>query len=406
MAGDVTVIVGASIGGVRTAQALRSSDYSGRIILISDEAVLPYDKPPLSKGLLVGSTRTEDIGLLSEQEADQLDVELRLAQHAVGLDVDTNELRLAAGERVGYRHLVVATGARARPAPWPPRDGLHVIRTLDDSLRLRADLQNGGRLVIIGGGVVGAEVAATARSMGVAVTIVDCARAPMERVLGLQIGELFTELHERNGVRALFGVAVADLTGQRGEFCVRLTDGRELEGDYVVVAIGAIPNDDWLTASGLHIDNGVVCDQYCRAVDVPNVWAVGDVARWHNPRYGRQTRIEHWTNAVEQAAVVAHNITHPDDLLAYAPVEYVWTDQYDWKVRVAGSVGASEGRDVEVIATDAPSSRFAGLYSHRGEFTGLVAVNWPRALVVGRKALAEGAPYTEVKRTLQDLGQR
>ncbi len=406
MGRQTAVIIGASIGGVRTAQALRAANYQGRIILIGDEDVPPYDKPPLSKSLLAGVSAQSDITLLTEQDADASDIHVHLGRRATHLHLSRDEVELDDGERLGFDHLVIATGARARPSPWGQPDGMHVLRTLEDSQRLSADLARGGRLVIVGGGFIGAEIAATARTLGLTVTIVDPCAVPMERVLGTQIGERFIRLHESNGVAALFGVGVEEITGRRGAFRVELTNGCILDADYVVVGIGALPNDDWLTSSGLQIDDGVVCDEYLRAPNAPNVFAVGDVCRWQNPRHDRLTRVEHWTNAVDQAIIVGNNITRPDDLIACAPVEYVWTDQYDWKVRVLGVAGIAENRIVDVIGEDTRTGRFAALYSpDGGALSGMVIVNWPRALIAGRKALAQRAPYAAIKETFEHLAQ-
>ncbi|OSC40664.1 NAD(P)/FAD-dependent oxidoreductase [Mycobacterium decipiens] len=401
---EAVVIVGASVGGVRTAQALRAADYRGRIVLFSDEPVTPYDKPPLSKGFLAGGVTADDVTLLGHADADRLGIEMRLGCRVTELHLAHNEVKLKSGERLAFRHLVIATGARARPSPWGQPDGVHLLRTLDDSKRLRADLERGGRLVVIGGGFIGAETAATARSMGLTVTLVDPCRVPMERVLGPEIGERFLQLHESKGVTTYFGIGVGGIDGHRGRFRVELTNGRILHADCIVVGIGAIPNDEWLASSGLHIDNGVICDKYLRAVDAPDVFAVGDVCRWQNPRHDRLTRIEHWTNAVDQAAAVAHNITQPSDPVAYDPVEYVWSDQYDWKIRIAGVACLADGRHVEVIGDNA--GRFAGLYSPDGRtFAGIVVVNWPRALIAGRKALTERTPYPVIRRALAQLAE-
>jgi NADPH-dependent 2,4-dienoyl-CoA reductase/sulfur reductase-like enzyme len=405
MSPQTAVIVGASIAGVRTAQALRTENYRGRIVLVSDESVLPYDKPPLSKAFLAGEATVDDISLLSQAEADELDIEIRLACRADHLDLASNEIELQSGERLGFDHLVIATGARPRPSPWGQPDGVHLLRTLEDSRRLRSDLEQGGQLVVIGGGFIGAEIAATARSLGLAVTIVDPSPVPMERVLGSEIGERFIRLHQNHGVTTLFGTGVQGLSGSRGQFRVSLTDGGVLDADCIAIGIGAIPNDEWLASSGLHVDNGVVCDKYLRVPDAPNVFAVGDICRWQNPRHDRLTRVEHWTNAVEQAAIVARNITHPTEPVACGPVEYVWSDQYDWKIRVAGEAGIAEHRHVEVIGEDTESGRFAGLYSlEEDTLSGMVVVNWPRALIAGRKALAERTPYPLAKQALEQLG--
>lgn len=406
MSRQTAVIVGASIGGVRTAQALRAANYQGRIVLVSDEQVPPYDKPPLSKAFLAGTSAQSDITLLTERDADQLDIDVRPGCRASHLQLSCDEVELDNGERLRFDHLVIATGARARPSPWGQPDGVHVLRTFEDSQRLRADLTRGGRLVVVGGGFIGAEIAATARSLGLAVIIVDPCQVPMERVLGTQIGERFTRLHESYGVATLFGVGVEGITGRRGAFRVTLTNGSILDADYVLVGIGAVPNDDWLTSSGLHIDNGVVCDKYLRVPDALNVFAIGDVCRWQNPRHDRLTRVEHWTNAVDQAAIVGHNIARPDALIACAPVEYVWSDQYNWKVRVLGQVGIAENRHVEVIGEGTRTGRFAALYSPDGRtLSGMAIVNWPRVLVAGRKALAQHTPYVVIREALEQFAE-
>ncbi|CAJ1511201.1 NAD(P)/FAD-dependent oxidoreductase [[Mycobacterium] burgundiense] len=403
---STVVIVGASVAGVRVAEELRRNAFDGTIVILDEEAELPYDKPPLSKALLAGTTGVEDVTLLSRAAANELGLDLRLSSRASTLNLSRNEVEVDGGDRVGFDQLVIATGARARPSPWGQPEGLHLLRTLGDSQRLRADLERGGRLAVIGGGFIGAEAAATARSMGLAVTMIDILPAPMERVLGPEVGQRFAALHQRHGVQTIFGAGVAEVTGHRGEFRIGLTDGRTVDADYVLVGIGAIPNDDWLASSGLLIDNGVVCDERCQAVDAPGVFAVGDVARWRNPETGRLTRIEHWTSAIEQAALVAHNITHPDDQLDYSPVEYVWSDQYDWKIRVAGNPGHTEGRHVEILGEETDSNRFAALYHDGDTLTGLVVVNWPRALIAGRKALSAGTAYPLVRESLLELAQR
>lgn len=404
--GATVVVVGASVGGVRTAEELRRNGFSGQITLLDEETVSPYDKPPLSKAFLAGTTTAEDITLMSAQAADELGVNVRLGSRARHLDLPRSEIELDTGERIEFDQLVIATGSSARPSPWGQPEGLHVVRTLADSQRLRADLQLGGRLAIIGGGFIGAETAATARSMGLAVTMIDVCPVPMERILGLEIGERFAALHRRQGVETVFGAGVAEVTGSRGGFRIVLTGGRAVEADYVVVGIGAVPNDEWLRSSGLRIDDGVVCDEHCRAVGAANVFAVGDVSRWQDTRLGRSTRIEHWTNAIDQAALVAHNIAHPDDKLSYTPVEYVWSDQYDWKIRVAGRHGDPDSRHVDILGEQSGTDRFAALYSEGDTFTGLVVVNWPKALITGRKALAAATPYHEVKNSIQALAGR
>lgn len=300
---------------------------------------------------------------------------------------------------MAYDTLVIATGARARPSPWEAGSGVHVLRTMADSKRLRADLLTGGPVVVVGAGFIGSEVASTARLLGCQVTLVDPLPVPMSRVLNPEIGAWFVDLHRRHGVRAIFGVGVEGVDGEQGALRVALTDGQVLEAATVVVGIGAVPNEDWLRSSGLIVDDGVVCDEYCRAVDKPGVFAVGDVARWFHPGYGADMRIEHWTNAVEQAVCVAHNIAKPEDLRSYAPIGYVWSDQYDWKVQVVGrSGGISEH---VVIGEPGADKRLAALYTEDGQhLSGAAIVNWPRALVECRRALKARTPLADVRTTL------
>jgi phthalate 3,4-dioxygenase ferredoxin reductase subunit len=396
-----TVIVGSSVGGVRTAQALRAGGYTGDVVLVGAESHLPYDKPPLSKALLAGAVGPDAVGLLTEQAAADAGIRLVLGRAATRLDPVGRHVELVDGELLSYDDVVIATGTRARPSPWGSPDGVHVLRTLDDAIALRADLMGGGPLVIIGAGFIGAEVAATAHGMGIEnITVIDSAPMPMSGVLNLPIAALFGRLHEQRGVATRFGVGVDGIgpaqDGATHRLTVRLTDGSALPAAAVVVGIGAVPNDDWLESSGLQIDDGVVCDRYSRAVDAPGVHAVGDVARWFHTRYGSLVRVEHWTNAVEQAACVAHNIIDPDHPRAYAPVEYVWSDQYDWKVQLAGRTG----RDLDhvTVGSPDPGRSFAALYADPdGRLAGVMTVNWPRALLTCRRALANGATLDEVR---------
>lgn len=398
------VIVGTSIGGVRAAQALRSEGFDGRVVMVGAEDEPPYDKPPLSKQFLAGDWDTAKVRLLSPEAAERDAIELRLGVAASRLDVAGRQLLLADGARLDYDSLVVATGASARPSPWRPVSGVHVVRTLADSTALQEDLRHDGPVVVVGGGFIGAEVAGTARGMGREVTVVDPLPAPIGRVVGPEIGRYFTELHHRHGVATRFGVGVEEITGSSGDLRVRLTDGGELPAATVVVGIGAVPNDGWLADSGLLIDNGVLCDEYSRAVDAPDVFAIGDVARWFHPGHREHVRVEHWTNAVEQGVCAAHNIVHPDAPRSYRPVEYVWSDQYDWKMQAVGRPITGTRHEL-VGSLDGESPRAAVLYADdRGRLCGAVTVNWPKALVQVRRLLGQGAPHDEALARVTTLG--
>ncbi|MGH3624375.1 MAG: NAD(P)/FAD-dependent oxidoreductase [Sciscionella sp.] len=397
---STTVVVGSSVGGVRTAQALRRAGYDGEVLLVGEETRLPYDKPPLSKALLAGTVAEQDIGLLTEEAAGKAGIRLLLGRTAVRLDVAGGAVELDGGERLPYDDVVIATGASARPSPWGQPAGVHLLRTMTDSAALREDLDAGGHLVVVGGGFIGAEVASTARGLGLDVTIVDPVSVPMSRVLGIGVGELFCVLHRDNGVHTRFGIGVEGIDGERGALRVLLTGGETLDASVVVVGIGASPNDAWLGSSGLLVDNGVVCDEHCRALDAPHVYAVGDVARWWHPRHDERVRAEHWTNAVEQATAVAHTIAHPGEPRSYAPVEYVWSDQYGWRIQVVGRTGVGRHE----LVGDPADGRFAAIYSTDGEsLAGLVTVNWPKAMITARRALVAGTPLADVRATMHGI---
>lgn len=387
------VVVGAAIGGVRTARGLRTAGFDGEVVLLGDEPHEPYDKPPLSKALLAGTA--DPAVLLSREEARGSDIELRLGARAAGLDTDAGEVVLDDGRRVAYDELVVATGATARPSPWGRPPGVHVLRTLDDARALRADLladagTSHGHLVVVGSGFIGAEVTATARGLGVEATMVDPLDVPLSRLLGVELGRMFGDLHTRHGVATRFGVGVEAIHGERPALRVALTDGTELAASTVVVGIGAEPDTAWLTGSGLPLDDGVPCDEHGHVVGYHHIWSVGDVARWRHPRHGTARRAEHWTNALEQARVVAHNIVHPRDLRAHDPVEYVWSDQYDWKVQIAGAPSGTP----RLVGDPGVDRRFAAVYGD-AELTGVVAVNWPKAVVAARRSLPAGVSVDE-----------
>jgi len=380
----VAVVVGASVAGARALQSLRRLGYPGRIILIGEETAAPYDRPPLSKGMLSGRVTAERIALLRDADLADPSVQVRLGTRAERVHPEEHEIELAGGERLGYEHLIIATGASARRAPWDP--GLPVLRTLDDARRLSAQLRPGAHLVVIGGGFVGSEVAATARGLGLTVTLVDPLVAPMARMVGDELGGYLAGLHTANGVRARFGAGVAGVQRRNDGYEVCLSDGAAIAADVVLVAIGARPNDEWVARSGLPVANGVLCDEYSRVVGWPDVYAVGDVARWTHPRHGQQIRIEHWTNAVEQAECVVRTVLNPAAPQQHAPIEYVWTEQYARKIQITGR---PSGRPVAVA--DGSGARVGVLYGDvHDQLAGAVTLDWPRAMLAARSVLAAG----------------
>lgn len=399
MSGGTIVVVGASVAGVRTAEGLRACGFDGAVRLVGEDAEEPYDKPPLSKSLLTGVKQDSDAHLLTREQAAAAGIELLLGRRCERLDTLGRRVELEDGTSLDYDHLVIATGARARPSPWEA-PGVHVLRSMQDMRALRKDLRRGGHLVVVGGGFIGSEVASSARALGLEVTIVDPVTVPMSRIVSEEIGEHFLELHRRNGVVTRLGTGVKAVASTDEGLLVTLDDGTVLAADTVVVGIGSIPNDGWLVSSGLHIEDGVVCDEFGRSAGAQGVYAVGDVARWHDPALGLPVRVEHWTNAVEQARVVAHNIVHPDALLAHQPVHYVWSDQHDWKIQVAGRTAGA--RQAAFIGDPAADGRFAVLYTQDDAvLAGAVTVNWPQAGVLCRRALSSGDVVSVVQDKLE-----
>jgi 3-phenylpropionate/trans-cinnamate dioxygenase ferredoxin reductase component len=387
-----TLVVGGSIGGVRTVQQLRRLGYDDHITLVEAEPHPPYDRPPLSKEVLLD----DDTGaptLLDPAKADELGVELLLGRAARAVRPAERQVELHDGQVVTYHDaLVVATGARARRSPWTHPTRVLVLRTWDDAERLRDVLVTARSLVIVGAGFIGSEVAAAARRRGVSVDLVDVLALPMARHLGDEVAELFVDLHRRHGVATHFGTAVDTLAADGHGVEVGLSDGTELRADAAVVGLGTELNLEWLRDSSLRLDDGLVCDAFGRAHAQVDIYGVGDVARWWHPGLAELSRSEHWTNAVEQAAVVAHNIAHPDDLKEHSPVGYVWSNQYDWKVQIAGRPGLG----VAHHRVDGTDGQFAVLYGDaEGLLCGVLTVNWPSLSVRGRKSLASKVRFGE-----------
>ncbi|XVS67386.1 NAD(P)/FAD-dependent oxidoreductase [Actinosynnema sp. CA-299493] len=388
------LVVGASAAGLATAEALRRKGFTGGLTLLGDEEHPPYDRPPLSKQVLSGAWEPERARLRGQAVLDELGAEFVLGDPAVSLDLPARAVRTASGTVLRADAVVVATGVRPRTLPdQAGMGGVHVLRTVGDAVALRADLLTASRLVVVGDGVLGAEVAATARGLGLDVTLAGPQPAPLAAQLGPLASGLLAELHAGHGVHLRLGAAVLGLTGRDGRVTgVRLDTGDVLPADVVVVALGAVPNTDWLLGSGLPLDHGVVCDARCRAA--PGVYAVGDVARWHHEHLGSSLRLENRTNATEQAGVVADNILGADR--AYTPVPHFWTDQFDARLQVFGSLPVDA--EVSVVDDDVTARRFVALYRRAGSPVGVLGWNMPkqarllRQRVLGQVVAAGGRP--------------
>lgn len=368
------LVVGASASGLTTVEALRRKEYTGRITVLGAEPHAPYDRPPLSKQILSGAWEPGRAALRTEEMLATLDAEFVLGDPAVALDPVTRTVRTRSGRDLRADAIVIATGVR--PRRLPGQDGLtgvHVLRTLDDALALRQDLLAGSRLVVVGEGVLGAEIAATARTLGLDVTLAGPLSGPLALQVGPLVSGLLAELHRERGVRLRLGNGVVGLTDDEGRVSgVQLSTGEVLPADVVVVAIGASPATEWLADSGLPLDNGVVCDSRCRAAE--GIYAVGDVARWQHEQFGQLIRLENRTNATEQAMAVAGAILGADE--AYTPVPYFWTDQFDAKLQVHGFLPADA--EVDVVEGDVAARRFVARYRSGGRVTGVLGWNMPK----------------------------
>ena len=383
------VVAGASLAGLRSVEALRRLGHAGRITVLGAEPHLPYDRPPLSKEVLAGKWDAERTALRKPESYAGLDAEWRLGTPATGLDLAGRAV-LCGDERVPYDALVIATGSVPRRLPGPPLDGVHVLRTLEDALAIRRAFDAGARVAVVGAGFIGGEVAATARGRGLSVTMIEALPAPLERQLGAAMGARVVELHRDHGVDLRVGVGVAALEGHGRVERVRLGDGSCVDADVVVVGIGVTPATGWLAGSKLALSDGVLCDAHCRA-SAPDVYAVGDVARWHHEGYAEHLRIEHWTNATEMADAAAAALLAGSDACApYAPVPYFWSDQFGVKMQLAGR--ALPGDVVTVVDGSLEERRFVALYHREGRLAAVLGWNRPRLVMQYRRELREAGP--------------
>lgn len=391
---DRVVVVGASAGGLATAEALRRFGFTGDITVIGSEAYLPYDRPPLSKQVLTGEWEPNQVLLRSSAQLDELGLRLRLGETATGVD-PRRRLVTVAGERIRYDELVVATGVRPRRLPGADEvRGVHFLRTLEDALALKESLRAGRRLIVVGAGFIGAEAAAAARGLGVEVTMLEPEPVPLARVLGAEIGAELSEVHRERGVDLRTGVVATEVLSLRGQVTgVGLADGSVVPGDVVVIGIGSQPNVEWLRDSGLPVGDGLICDEFSAAA--PGVHGVGDVARWHNPLFGVDMRVEHRTNAAEQGLAVARALTVPSARKPFAPVPYFWSDQYDLKIQAYGHLRDHD--EVAVVDGTLTGRRFVAAYRRDGLLTGVVAVNTsPKVVRSWRASVAAHRPWSDI----------
>ncbi|MET8430573.1 FAD-dependent oxidoreductase [Nocardia sp. NPDC004860] len=381
------VIVGGGLAAVRTAQGLRNLGYGRPIHLLSEETTAPYDRPPLSKDYLLGELTDEDLGLLNSKTSAALDLSLHLGHRVAALDRAGRSVRLADSTKVPYGQLVVATGATARRlSGLDPSERVHYLRTVDDAARLRQALLSAERVLVIGSGFIGLEVASSARSLGLEVDVVAADEGPMISILGRELSQWVASVHETNGVRITSSVLVSSVTDNSTGITVTLGDGTWRSADLVVVGAGVARELDWLAEAGLAVDRGLICDLDGRTSD-PNIFGVGDIVRVRDRLIDED--IQHWTAAVDSAQRTAHALT----ATPYDPDlgdGFFWTEQFGHRLQFAGS--AADGCTLEVLTGSLEQGTFVANVVVDGAVTGVFASNSPREFIRNRMALRKPAP--------------
>lgn len=397
---DRLVVVGASLAGLRAVEAARKSGFDGPITLIGNEPHLPYDRPPLSKAFLDSAADVDGAPVhpTFRDEAtlrDELRVDLRLGSPATALE-PAGQVVLLGGDAVPYTKAIIATGGDARMLPGgEDLEGVHVLRTLDDALAVRAALDAGARTVVIGAGFIGSEVASAARKRGLDCTVLEALPVPLVRSVGADTGKVAAELHRRYGTDLRCGVGVSALQGSGRVEKVLLDDGTVIEADLVVVGIGVRPATGWLESSGIALherDGGILCDEFLRT-SLPGVYAAGDIVHFPNPLFGGDLmRVEQWTNAAEQGALAAKNALFPDEAKPSAAVPYFWSDWYESRIQF---VGIPQSEEIRVVSAELGEEKFLALYRRGDKLGGVLTVDRQNQIMKYKRMIAQGATWAE-----------
>jgi 3-phenylpropionate/trans-cinnamate dioxygenase ferredoxin reductase subunit len=368
---DTFVIVGASLAGAKAAETLRSEGFDGRVVLVGDESVRPYERPPMSKGYLRGEEGFDAAAVHGADFYADQDIEWRGSTHVDALDTSARQAPLSTGERLGYDRLLLAVGAAPRRLTVPGADleRVHYLRSVSDSDALRQAFNARPKVVVIGAGWIGSEVAASARQLGADVAIVELASVPLERVLGPEVGAVYRDLHAEHGVDLHLGVGIEGIAGSGSVEQVRLQDGTNLPADMVVVGVGVQPRIELAESAGLRLDNGILVDEYLQT-SAPDIWAAGDVANAFHPRYGVPIRLEHWSAALNQGPVAARNML--GQAVAYDRTPYFFSDQYDLGMEYRGWAA---GFDQVVLRGDLAKREFIAFWLRQGRVTAAMNVN-------------------------------
>jgi 3-phenylpropionate/trans-cinnamate dioxygenase ferredoxin reductase subunit len=397
------VLLGGGLASATAASTLRMAGFDGRVIIVGDETHVPYSRPPLSKEVLRGEKSPEQTWLRPPTWYTSKDVELRLGIRATAVDPGAHLVELADGTRLAYDKLLVATGGVPRTLDIPGVDlpGVLFLRRLDDALALRGQLIPGAPVVVIGAGFIGAEVAASARTLGCEVTMFEIAEIPLGRALGPEIGQIYADVHREHGVELRTRVGVDRIEGHGHVQRVVATDGRVHDASVVVIGVGLVPELDLAGSSGLAIGNGVIVDEYCRT-SADDVFAAGDIANHPNLFLGRRIRIEHWQNAQHQGAAAARNMLGQQQ--PFREVPWVWSDQYEHNLQV---VGLPDPTQRMVLRGDTETRNFSAFFIRDGRVTAALAINRPEDIRVARLMIHDGTEAAEghLADVDADLGQ-
>lgn len=387
MPGEPYVIAGAGLCGAAAAVSLRVAGFDGPVVLVGEEPEPPYDRPALSKEVLQGTRRPDETFVHPHDWYAAQGIETRLGRRVTRIHPASRRVELEGGDSIPYERLLIATGGRPRLlAGVPPGERVLYLRTLDDARRLAERLVPGRRLLIVGGGFIGSEVAASARRLGVEVTLLEALDVPLSRALGFEIGEVIAQIHRDEGVDLRTGEAVVSVAETEGGVVVETTREHRLEAEAVVIGVGIVPNVEVVAGSGVEVDDGILVDERCRTA-LDGVFAAGDVARHHHPIFGRAVRVEHYDNARRQGEAAADNMLGRSRV--FDDAHWFWSDQYDHNLQ---SVGVAHGWDQLVIRGSIAERRFTAFYLKDRRVQSVLALNRGRDIMRSRKLVHSQVP--------------